>query len=246
MIALIVSDIHANLAALETVLLDAKPSGYETIWCLGDLTGYGPRPNECISVLRSQPHPLVCVAGNHDWACLGKISLDDFNPDARRACEWAISALSDEHRKFLEELPVASLQGNYTLVHGSPRHPIWEYVLYPDLAASNFAYYQTAFCLVGHTHVPAMFQKSETPDQANSISVVFDGPIPLAGSRAIINPGSVGQPRDGDARASYALLDTEKDEITYRRVAYPLDVTQRQMVQLNLPPRLVARLEYGW
>lgn len=243
---LLISDIHANLVALEAVLEDAADEPYEAIWCLGDLVGYGPRPNECIETLRHQPKPLVCIAGNHDWAALGRIPLEEFNPDARRACEWTKSRLTHENRNYLASLPEAHLEGTFLLVHGSPRQPIWEYILYPGLAAANFPHFHTPFCLVGHTHIPIIFEEASIPEETIALAPSLDGPVSLAEGRFIVNPGSVGQPRDGDPRASYALLDPEAREICFRRVPYPVERTQEDMLSQNLPPRLIARLSYGW
>lgn len=243
---LLISDIHANLMALEAVLEDAGNFSYEAIWCLGDLVGYGPHPNECIEVLRQQPKPLLCIAGNHDWASLGRVSLDEFNPDARRACEWTMARLTYENRAYLASLPESLQQGAFLLVHGSPRQPIWEYILYPSLAAANFSHFQTPFCLVGHTHIPILFEEALVPEETLALAPSLDGPISLAVGRFIVNPGSVGQPRDGDPRASYALLDLEALEVHFRRIPYPVERTQEAMLRENLPSRLIARLSYGW
>jgi len=243
---LLLSDIHANLAALEAVLEEASATPYDAIWCLGDLVGYGPHPNECIEALRSQRAPLLCVAGNHDWASLGKVSLEDFNPDARLACQWTMEQLTPENQDYLLRLPVSAIEGNYTLVHGSPRQPIWEYILYPSLATANFVHFQTPCCLVGHTHIPVVFEATEPPDDSITLAPSLNGSLSLAQGRFIVNPGSVGQPRDGDPRASYAILNTEDRELQFRRVDYPVEVTQEKMLALALPPRLIARLSYGW
>ena len=243
---LLISDIHANLAALETVLEDATTIGYEAIWCLGDLVGYGPRPNECVETLRSQTSPLLCVAGNHDWASLGKVPLGDFNPDARRACQWTMEQLTTVNRDYLAGLPTFLTQAEYTLAHGSPRQPIWEYLIYPSLATANFAHFQTPYCLVGHTHIPVIFEALPPPAEAIALAPSSDGALSLNQGRYIINPGSVGQPRDGDPRASFAILDTDRQVIQFHRTEYPVEVTQEDMLVLDFPPRLVARLSYGW
>ncbi len=238
---LIISDIHANLAAFEAVLADAGP--FDMAWCLGDVVGYGPDPNECVEKLLELPH--ICVAGNHDWAAIGKLDISDFNPDAARACLWTGEQLTSQNRDYLLNLPQRIVRDDFTIVHGSPRHPIWEYILYPALAGVNFAHFDTRFCLVGHTHVPVIF--CHRPQGAcEAFAPAYGHPIPLGEDRLIINPGSVGQPRDGDPRASYAILDPEKLTIEYRRVAYPVEVTQKRMREKGLPPRLIARLAFGW
>jgi diadenosine tetraphosphatase ApaH/serine/threonine PP2A family protein phosphatase len=162
----ILSDIHANLEALEAVLarLDeiAKDEPIDQIWFLGDLVGYGPDPNECIRVLRERTD--VMIAGNHDWAAVGKIDLDDFSAAARISAEWTAERLTPEHRDFLINLPERVEIGECTLVHGSPYGPLWEYLTSQALAERSFQYFDTRYCLVGHTHVPLIFIQ---PDPAN-------------------------------------------------------------------------------
>ena len=241
---LIISDIHGNLAAFEAVLQHA--TGYDKIWCLGDMVGYGPDPRECIERLRPLNH--VCVAGNHDWAVLGKLDLEDFNPDARYACMWSREQLRPEDLTYLEALPQSVVEDGFTLVHGSPRQPIWEYILYPSIARPNFTYFGTQCCLVGHTHTPIIFRlrQSETIETCDALPVPYNGSMLIAEDRLIINPGSVGQPRDGDARASYLILDTEQRLLEFHRIPYPIEETQARMKERQFPPRLIARLGYGW
>jgi predicted phosphodiesterase len=241
---LILSDIHANLVAFEAVLADV---GYfDKIWCLGDMVGYGPQPNECVERLCEFPH--ICVAGNHDWAALDKLSDSDFNPDAQLACRWTREKLSPESLEYLENLPRTVIEEGFTLVHGSPRQPIWEYILYPSIAMSNFAYFDTQVCFVGHTHTPMIFRYEHLNSGGTCLPLPFpqSGPFSLGEERMIINPGSVGQPRDGDPRASYAILDTDEATLEYHRIPYPVEITQRKMMEEGLPLRLIARLGYGW
>lgn len=241
---LIISDIHANFTAFEAVLDSA--GDFDKIWCLGDLVGYGPDPNECINQLRKFDH--ICVAGNHDWAVLGRLDLDDFNPDAQQASRWTQSQLKPENRAYLEGLPTALIEEGFTLAHGSPRQPVWEYVLYPSVARTNFEHFGTQFCFIGHTHIPIIFQliPQEFGEYCHMVQPPLNGPIPLREHRLIINSGSVGQPRDGDPRASYALLDIEHLTIEYRRVPYAIEETQQRMAEADLPARLISRLSYGW
>jgi predicted phosphodiesterase len=241
---LIISDIHANFAAFEAVLDNA--GDFDKIWCLGDLVGYGPDPNECIETLRKFEH--ICVAGNHDWAVLGRLALEDFNPDAQTASRWTREQLTADNHAYLESLPTMLIEEGFTLVHGSPRQPVWEYVLYPSIASPNFKHFGTRFCLIGHTHVPVIFQlvHQEFGEYCELVQPPLNGPIPLVESRLIINPGSVGQPRDGDPRASYAILDMEHLTIEYRRIPYPIDKTQQRMEEAELPTRLINRLSFGW
>jgi diadenosine tetraphosphatase ApaH/serine/threonine PP2A family protein phosphatase len=240
---LVLSDIHSNLEAFQAVLDDAGP--IDEIWCLGDVVGYGPDPNACVELLRSRAH--ICIAGNHDWATLGKLDLRDFNPDARDANLWNRKQLTPENLAYLDALPETLVRGDFTLAHGSPRHPIWEYIIYPSTAEVNFQHFRTPYCLAGHTHTPVIFRLlGNDGTEAEALPPALNEVIGLRGERLIINPGSVGQPRDGDPRASYALLDDEALTVEHRRVAYPLEKTQAKMMEHALPLRLVLRLGYGW
>lgn len=241
---LVISDIHSNLAALDAVLDDA-PHGLP-VWCLGDVVGYGPNPNECVERLRGlNPE---CIVGNHDWAVLGRASLDDFNLEAKTAVRWTQEQLTSENLAYLEDLPISLVKGQFTLVHGSPREPIWEYIIYPSSASLNFAYFSTLYCLVGHTHIPVVFRfRGQSGKRVCEAERFWETSTrPLGIERLIINPGSVGQPRDGDPRASYIILDTGEKIIEYHRVPYDIAQTQRLMEKANLPQRLIARLAYGW
>jgi len=243
---LLISDIHANLAAFEAVLDDAE-NLYDKVWCLGDMVGYGPDPNECVELLLTLDH--LCIAGNHDWAVLGKLDIDDFNPDARFASLWTRERLNDTVQEYLDSLPIALVEEEiYTLVHGSPRHPIWEYILYPAVAQPNFKQFNTPYCFVGHTHSPAIFTEAENPKELCDAAVpeFNNGPKELGPRRMIINPGSVGQPRDGDNRAAYAILDIETQTLEHRRITYPVSVTQEKMKEHDFPPRLWKRIAFGW
>jgi predicted phosphodiesterase len=258
---LVVSDIHGNIAALETVIGDARGS-YEIVWCLGDVVGYGPSPNECVEWVRE--HVDLCVIGNHDWAVLGRpgIDVDDFNPMARQAVMWTRETLSPANRDYLESLPAHPVcpeyAPNFLITHASPREPVWEYILTPGIALENFAVFTEAVCLVGHTHKPAIYRwqldRSLENEQVGEVTIDQlvpepDAPLALDVSgtqRLILNPGSVGQPRDNDPRAAYALLDLEEMIWEQKRVTYPIDLTQSQMRAADLPRRLIDRLSYGW
>ncbi len=157
---LVISDVHANLAALEAVLEDAAQFEYQAVWCLGDTVGYGPEPDGCVARIRELG--AVTVVGNHDWAALGRMDVDDFNPEARQAVLWTRGHLSAESLAWLSLLTSEPLvQGEFTLTHGSPRDPVWEYILHPATARANLEYFSTPFCLVGHTHVPALYLQKE-------------------------------------------------------------------------------------
>jgi diadenosine tetraphosphatase ApaH/serine/threonine PP2A family protein phosphatase len=239
----IVADIHANLAAFMAVLVDIKQQGeVEEIWCLGDIVGYGPEPHQCIELLRQTNH--VCVAGNHDLAAVGKIGTHDFNPDAAAACQWTAKQLTPHDIVYIESLPLVIEKGDFTLVHGSPREPVWEYILSLSAAKENFSYFKSKFCLVCHSHVPLVFRLGK--DGSCSFSHFSpDSALGLSEGRLIINPGAVGQPRDGDPRASYAIYDSEAGQIRLYRVPYDITATQAKMVEQRLPMRLVARLSHG-
>lgn len=241
---LVVSDIHSNLEAFQAVLDDAGP--VDGVWCLGDVVGYGPDPNGCVDLLRSLPH--LCIAGNHDWATLGKLDLRDFNPDAREANLWNRQQLTPGNLAYLDALPETLEEGQFSLVHGSPRYPIWEYIIYPSTAEVNFEHMHTPYCFVGHTHSPVVFRLRNEGGATECETIVPTPGVPLEmGSEPlIVNPGSVGQPRDGDPQASYAILDDQDHTIEHRRVGYPVEITQAKMMEHDMPLRLVLRLGYGW
>lgn len=239
---LVVSDVHSNLAALQAVLEDA--GSFDALWSLGDVVGYGPQPNECIATLSEHEHRHI--AGNHDWGVLGKIPLDDFNGDARRANLWNREQLTPEALAYLDSAPETIVVGQVTIAHGSPRYPIWEYLVYASVAKLSYAFFETKLCLVGHTHVPILFE--QTPDGADchASRLPVGERLTLGEGRYIVNPGSVGQPRDGDPRAAYLLLDTDDLSLEHRRVAYDVEATQRLMRKAGLPRRNIVRLALGW
>jgi len=239
---LIISDIHANLTALEAVLADAKD--FQATWCLGDLVGYGPDPNECIERVRSLPD-LLCTIGNHDAAALDQIESESFNPEARNALEWTQSILTTESRDFLLNLPEKIELETVTLTHGSPRHPVWEYLLDTRTATINFDYFNTPWCFVGHTHLPVIYSLNNFNQSASLIIPEPNQAVNLP-TRAIINPGSVGQPRDRDPRAAYCYFDTEDNSVDFCRIPYDIHVVQARMEKAGLPARHINRLESGW
>ena len=239
----IIADIHANLDAFAAVLSDIRQrGGVDEVWCLGDVVGYGAEPRECISLLRETTD--VCVAGNHDRAATGKLSTADFNPAAAAACQWTGQQLIPEDVEYLNNLPQVIERGDFTLVHGSPRAPILEYILSTGTARENFTYFKTAYCLVGHSHQPMVFSYSRTGNCTVSLFPI-DSWLTPGDSRLIINPGGVGQPRDGDPRASYAIYDSDSKNIRLHRVEYDINATQTKMTAQGLPRQLVTRLSYG-
>jgi predicted phosphodiesterase len=239
---LVISDIHSNFTALEAVLADA--GAVDEVWCLGDLVGYGPDPNECISLIRELPN-LFCMMGNHDQAAIGGLGLETFNGDAHRSLLWQKSELSNKNLNFLKNLPSeAQIIGDVTLVHGSPRDPIWEYIMSPETAKEILSFFDTQWCFFGHTHYPAFYKwlaDDEEPDNETPEPMVSQ---PLAG-RAILNPGSVGQPRDRDPRASYAIYDPQNKTWQLQRVEYDHKQVQERILKAELPPYHADRLSIG-
>jgi len=239
---LVISDVHSNLAALQAVLEDAGQ--FDALWSLGDVVGYGPQPNECIATLCAYDH--LYIAGNHDWGVLGKIPLDDFNGDARKANLWNREQLDAASLAYLEAAPEAIVEEKVTLAHGSPRYPIWEYLIYASVAKLSFDFFETKLCLVGHTHVPILFALSPDGGDCQASRLPEGEPFTLGQGRYIANPGSVGQPRDGDPRAAYMVIETDSMAIEHRRVAYDVEATQALMRKAGLPRRNISRLELGW
>ncbi len=237
----VISDIHGNFPALQMVLVDAQP--FDAVLCLGDVVGYGPNPNECVE--RLQDFPFTCIVGNHDWGAIGRADLLIFNNDARQALYWTQQELSAENRSFLSDLPVTVEMDSFLLAHGSPREPIWEYLVDARSARDNFAQFNFQVALVGHTHLPLALEWAEEHKQARILLPDWGTPLSLSGRRLILNPGSVGQPRDGDPRASYAILDADQMTWEFRRISYAVEITQERMRARGLPQRLIDRLQMG-
>lgn len=241
----ILGDIHSNLEALQAVLADLDGRGGATeLWCLGDVVGYGPEPRRCIELLRQRPH--CCVAGNHDWAAVGKIDTWDFNEAAAAAAEWTAAQLQPPDIEYLKALPLQLQRGSFTLVHGSPRQPLWEYIMSLAVARDNFSHFETAHCLVGHSHAPVAYRYYVHTRVCDHIELPAKLSLKEEGVRLILNPGGVGQPRDGDPRASYAILDDEDATVHHYRVPYDVAATQHKMREAALPERLAMRLAYGF
>ena len=239
---MVISDIHANLPALEAVLADTP--AHDAVICLGDLVGYGPDPNVCIERVRDLAG--TCLAGNHDWAVLGKLKLDSFNRDARAANEWTQGTLTPDSREYLRDLPAQAELEAVTIVHASPREPIWEYVLDTRVALANFKHFSTPVCLLGHSHIPLLYVLDEQRGRCVGSIIESSDQVALDSHSTMINPGSVGRPRDGDPRASYAILDTDAWTWEAHRVAYPVEEVQARMRAQGLPSRLIDRLAIGY
>ena len=214
----------------------------DAVWCLGDTVGYGPRPNECCALVANRAD--ICLIGNHDLGVLGRLDLEDFSYDAAASARWTADVLEPTAREYLESLEPQSAQGQFALYHASARDPVWEYVLTPLAALASFAVSEAPILLVGHSHVALAFtladQRLETTIAPGGTEIVLS-----ADARRILNPGSVGQPRDGDARAAYLLIDEERGRAEYRRVAYAVERTQGEIREAGLPEPLADRLAYG-
>ncbi|HEX7083240.1 MAG TPA: metallophosphoesterase family protein [Gaiellaceae bacterium] len=237
----VLSDIHANLHALEAVLADVDAERPDAIWCLGDVVGYGPRPNECCDAVRERAALSLC--GNHDLAVLGRIPVGDFSGDAAAAAAWTREALGEAQRGWLETLEPLAQQDGVELFHGSPRDPVWDYVLSEEAAVVALELTSARVVLVGHSHV-ALALGWNGNDLVGGLAPAGTAPEP-ADRRWLLNPGSVGQPRDGDPRAAWVLLDSESGRASFRRVPYDLQATQGEIRAAGLPGALADRLARG-
>lgn len=239
----VLSDIHANLAALEAVRADLPK--VDEVWVLGDIVGYGPQPNEVIAAL--QELGARSVLGNHDGAAIETVDATYFNPDARAAIEWTRDVIDDNARAYIATLPEVRRHGQLTAVHGSPRDPIWEYITTAGIAAANFDAFETRMCLFGHTHLQVVYR--ELDGEVETLPGAAGPAVELNGGRSLVNPGSVGQPRDGIPDAAYAIVEIGEgaghDSVEFRRVPYEVGRTQQLMRERELPLRLVERLSYG-
>ncbi len=240
--ALILSDIHSNLEALTAVIDDAtERGGFDSLWCLGDTVGYRPDPGPCIKLLRQ--HNALAVLGNHDYVAIGKASAEDFNYAAKAAIEWTANNLSPEDAKYLSGLPTVIKAEPFTLVHGTLRDHVNEYLLERDTALATLDLLEARYCAVGHTHLP--FICREDGNKTTFIEFAEDREYNLDEARLIINPGSVGQPRDRNPRPSYALYDSLESTIQRHRVEYRIQETQEKMRDVHLPEYLIDRLNQG-
>jgi diadenosine tetraphosphatase ApaH/serine/threonine PP2A family protein phosphatase len=236
----VISDIHANLHALEAVLAAVDAEGADAIWCLGDLVGYGPRPNECVA--RVSERAELCLAGNHDLVVLGKIDSSAFTGEAAAAAAWTRTVLDGDARRFLAALEPSAAAPGVELFHGSPRDPVWDYVLDGRAAFWSFRATTAPLVLVGHSHVALEISDLDPVQgkQAEAGTV-----IELNDLRRILNPGSVGQPRDGDPRAAWLVIDTTSRRATFSRTEYPIELTRAEMRERGLPKALSERLAHG-
>jgi diadenosine tetraphosphatase ApaH/serine/threonine PP2A family protein phosphatase len=234
----VVSDIHGNLAALESVLAAVDERTPDALWCLGDLVGYGARPNECCTLVRERA--ALSLAGNHDLAVRGTIDLSEFNGDAGVAARWTRDVLTNESQSYLDSLETHAAADGVQLFHASARDEVWEYVLSDEAAFATLAVTTAPIVLVGHSHVALAVSSGGTGGLAPAGTSTS-----LAGTRTLLNPGSVGQPRDGDPRAAFLLLDLAGSTATFERVEYDIERTQSEIRAAGLPEVLARRLAVG-
>jgi len=239
--AAVISDIHGNLHALEAVLADIDGETVDEIWCLGDVVGYGARPNECCDIVRDRATVALC--GNHDLAVLGALDVADFSGDAGTAARWTATVLGEEQRAWLGSLEPLARRSDAELYHASPRDPVWEYVLSDQVALQSLLATRAPVVLVGHSHVALALSWDGSELTGGTAPEGFEAP--LGERRWLLNPGSVGQPRDGDPRAAWLLVDPGARRATFRRVPYPIADTQAEIRARDLPDALAERLAHG-
>lgn len=232
----ILSDIHGNLEALNTCLSYLKDNVFSYI-CPGDIVGYGPYPNECVEVIKDLKN-VIAVAGNHDLAVVGMKDTEWFNIDARNAINWTRKVLGVKNKEYLQNLKWKFENEKFTVVHGSPRNEIDEYLLDSNAMEENFSYFNTVICFIGHSHIPLLYNKKK-------LTLLIEGEAVKPEEKAIINLGSVGQPRDRNPMASCGIYDNETQEIEIKRLSYNISKTQAAMRKVGLPPFLIERLAYG-
>ncbi len=235
----VLSDIHGNLNALEAVL---EAASVDEVWCLGDVVGYGARPNECSELVRACAS--VCLAGNHDLVVVGTLGIEEFSHDAADAAAWAKERLTEENRAWLAGLPSMTERNGTLLAHASPRDPVWEYVLSNDVALASLEATEAPLVLVGHSHVALDLGLPADGELTGGLAPA-GLEVDLAAGRWLLNPGSVGQPRDGDPRAAWLLVDFEAKRATFERVDYDIAATQAEIREAGLPELLAARLATG-
>jgi diadenosine tetraphosphatase ApaH/serine/threonine PP2A family protein phosphatase len=239
----ILTDIHGNRHAFEAVLADAAAAGAEELWCLGDIVGYGGEPDACVDLARERC--AICLAGNHDMAVTGEISTEDFSRGAAISAQWTKDTLRPDNLAFLRGLRPEGVEGELGLFHASPRDPIWEYVLSIILAEDCLDAAKQRISLIGHSHVALAFTRARPDAEAEGFPRADGDEADLSTGEWLLNPGSVGQPRDGDPRAAWLLLDTAAWHATWRRTEYDIAGAQAAIRAAGLPDSLAERLGYG-
>jgi predicted phosphodiesterase len=238
----VVSDIHSNRQAFEAVLEAIAGGDAAEMWCLGDLVGYGADPDACVELARR--HAAVCLAGNHDMAVVGELALDDFSRGASIAAQWTREVIAPTNLEFLAGLRPEGKEGSLGLYHASPRDPVWEYVLSTLLAELCLDSQPHRICLIGHSHVASSFVRHDG-EPATGDACKEGTELDLSRGEWLLNPGSVGQPRDGDPRAAWLELDLDRDTAVYRRTSYDVAGAAAAIKAARLPNSLAERLEYG-
>jgi predicted phosphodiesterase len=238
----VISDIHGNWHAFQAVLDDIAHEEADEIWCLGDIVGYGPQPNRCVAEARERS--AICLLGNHDLAAIGGADLAGFSPDAAESARWTIAELEPDALAYLKTLEPKGEREGVELFHASPRDPIWEYVLSESAVRTALELTTAGLVCVGHSHIPIALLLSNGDSLAGGLAK-GGSEIELTEGRWLLNPGSVGQPRDGDPRAAYLLVDLEDRHAQYRRVPYNIDATQAEIRKAGLPEALAERLSEG-
>lgn len=237
----VVSDIHSNLHALEAVLEAIEREPPDEIWCLGDIVGYGPRPDECCRIV--EEWAAICLAGNHDLGVRGDVDIDSFAPDAAAAALWTRGVIGERAKAFLDGLKPSAEVDGAQLFHASPRDPVWEYILTDQAAAAALEATSAPLVLVGHSHIPLAVTVDDGELAGGHAPAGTE--IALGDGRWLLNPGSVGQPRDGDARAAWLLLDLDAGTAAFRRLDYAIGETNEEIREAGLPPILGERLFSG-
>jgi predicted phosphodiesterase len=238
----VISDIHGNRQAFEATLEAVAASDAAELWCLGDLVGYGADPDACVALARE--HAAVCLAGNHDLAVAGELPLEEFSRGASLAVQWTQEVIAPENLAFLAGLSPQAQEGSIGLYHASPRDPVWEYVLSALLAELCLDEQEQRVCLIGHSHVALAFVRHEgalatgEPRRAGQ-------QLDIGAGEWLLNPGSVGQPRDGDPRAGWLLLDLDQLTVSFMRTDYDVAAAAAAIRAARLPESLAQRLEYG-
>jgi diadenosine tetraphosphatase ApaH/serine/threonine PP2A family protein phosphatase len=241
----VITDVHANLPALEAVLAATAKAGVEEVWCLGDVLGYGAQPDACAELIRERC--AVCLVGNHDIAVLGGLDISSFSEAAALAVEWTRSNVAESTLEFLRELEPQGERAGFGLFHASPNDPVWEYVLSAEQAEVAMDAHGERVALIGHSHVALFFNRPENPGRGETRGAqASDGALlDLGDGGWLVNPGSVGQPRDGDPRAAWLELDTEAESARFHRVAYDIERAAAPIAAAGLPARLANRLYTG-
>jgi predicted phosphodiesterase len=239
----VITDIHANRHAFEAVLAEIDREGAEQVWCLGDLVGYGAEPDACVELARDRA--AVCLAGNHDLAVTGALGIDEFSRGAAISAKWTREVIDERNLAFLRELDPAGEQDGIGLYHGSPRDPVWEYVLSARLAELCLDAADQRVSLIGHSHIAVAFARGGPEEDAFVAPAGAGASADVAEGEWLLNPGSVGQPRDGDARAAWLMLDTSAERAEWRRTEYDIAGAAAAIRAAGLPDSLAERLGYG-